>query len=149
MSTQPMTSDIHPKLLQMIQENNLNSTSNDQANLTRSDLATMMETISEDMNAKEANYATHALIDILSEALVKGSRIEIRGFGTWEVRFLEARTAHNPRTGEKVKTIGKFRPHFKAGKSLKNRVNDFYLQQLSRIKQRVVTESCEQELVEA
>ena len=149
MSTQPMTSDINPKLLQIIRENIKNGKADSKNSLTRSDLATMMETISDDMTAKEANYATHALVDILSEALVKGSRIEIRGFGTWEVRFLEARTAHNPRTGEKVKTIGKFRPHFKAGKSLKNRVNDFYLQQYERVKQYATSESREQDLVEA
>ena len=131
MSTQPMTNTVNPDLLNIIQENLRTNDGSENSSLTRSDLATIMENITDDMSPKEAHHATHTLIDILSDSLIKGSRIEVRGFGTWEVRFLEARTAHNPRTGEKVKTIGKFRPHFKAGKSLKNRVNDFFLNKIN------------------
>ncbi len=149
MSTQPMTAEVNPKLIEMIQNGLSRGHYSAQNSLTRSDLATLMESVSTEMSAKEANYATHALIDILSESLIKGSRIEIRGFGTWEIRFLGARTAHNPRTGEKVKTIGKFRPHFKAGKSLKNRVNAFYLKQYDRLKQTTQSETQEKALAEA
>ena len=50
-------------------------------------------------------------------------RVEIRGFGSFETRYHKPRNAHNPRTGEKLRSKGKYSPHFKAGKELKEAVN--------------------------
>lgn len=65
-------------------------------------------------------------LDIMSDALSYGERIEIRGFGSLKLNFRPPRNAHNPKTGEKVATIAKYTPHFKPGKELRERVNACY-----------------------
>lgn len=62
------------------------------------------------------------IIDEMSNALISGERIEIRGFGSFSLRYRPPRNAHNPKTGEKVLTEGKHTPHFKPGKELRARV---------------------------
>ncbi len=59
----------------------------------------------------------------MSEALIHGQRIEIRGFGSFSLHYRPPRNAHNPKTGEKVVTEAKYSPHFKPGKELRERVN--------------------------
>jgi integration host factor subunit beta len=59
----------------------------------------------------------------MSEALIQGKRIEIRGFGSFSLHFRPPRRAHNPKTGQKVVTEAKYSPHFKPGKELRERVN--------------------------
>lgn len=68
--------------------------------------------------------AVNCILDIMSESLATGERIEIRGFGSFSLHYLQPRNAHNPKTGEKVLTKGKYVPHFKPGKNLKTRVNE-------------------------
>ena len=63
------------------------------------------------------------LFERMAEALAKGKRIEVRGFGSFAVRFRPPRTARNPKTGDQVTTEGKYTPRFKAGKELRERVN--------------------------
>ncbi len=60
----------------------------------------------------------------MSVALENGQRIEIRGFGSFALRYRPPRTARNPKTGEYVATEEKYAPHFKPGKELRERVND-------------------------
>lgn len=67
--------------------------------------------------------ATNLLLDTMSDALGKGNRIEIRGFGSFSLRYRRPRRAHNPKTGEKVTTIAKYSPHFKPGKELRELVD--------------------------
>ena len=64
------------------------------------------------------------IIDKMTNSLSKGDRIEIRGFGSFEIRFRSPRKARNPKTGETVQTSGKYSIHFKPGKELKDRVNN-------------------------
>ena len=59
----------------------------------------------------------------MNNALSDNQRIEIRGFGSFSTKQCQARDAHNPKTGEKVKTTEKFSPHFKPGKELRDLVN--------------------------
>lgn len=67
---------------------------------------------------------TNEIIEHMIETLAKNDRIEIRGFGSFSMHLQPARRAHNPRTGEKVDTPEKFRPHFKPGKDLRKWVNE-------------------------
>lgn len=72
-------------------------------------------------NLPEKSIASgvNMIIDQMSNSLAEGGRIEIRGFGTFCLHYHAPRNAHNPRTGEKVKTTGKYSPHFKPGKQLR------------------------------
>lgn len=75
---------------------------------------------------KDVELSVNQVLDCLSDTLVDGERIEIRGFGSFSLHFRPPRNAHNPKTGEKVATIAKYTPHFKPGKELRERVNASY-----------------------
>jgi integration host factor subunit beta len=64
------------------------------------------------------------MLEIMSDALAAGERIEIRGFGSFSLHFRPPRQGRNPKTGETVALSGKHVPHFKAGKDLRERVNE-------------------------
>ena len=74
-------------------------------------------------NKKDAEKAINAFVDVVTEALANGEKIQIVGFGSFEVKTREARTARNPRTGEEIKIGASKAPVFKAGKALKDSVN--------------------------
>jgi integration host factor subunit beta len=63
------------------------------------------------------------IIEFLNEALSNNGRIEIRGFGSFNLHYRPPRKARNPKTGTQLSTAGKYLPHFKAGKELRDRVN--------------------------
>ena len=75
------------------------------------------------LSKKDAEKALNAVIDTIEVALAEGDKIQLVGFGTFEVRAREARTGKNPRTGEAVAIPASKVPAFKAGKSLKDVVN--------------------------
>ena len=60
----------------------------------------------------------------MSDSLAKGQRIEIRGFGSFSLHYRPPRIGRNPKTGEAVALSGKYVPHFKPGKDLRERVNE-------------------------
>lgn len=64
------------------------------------------------------------VFDGIAEALVGGHRVELRGFGAFSVKHRPARVGRNPRSGEPVEIAEKFAPFFKAGKELRDRLND-------------------------
>ena len=68
--------------------------------------------------------ALKQILEIMSDALSAGERIEIRGFGSFSLHFRPPRQGRNPKTGEAVALSGKYVPHFKPGKDLRERVND-------------------------
>jgi DNA-binding protein HU-beta len=68
---------------------------------------------------KDAEAALNAFIDVVTEALAKGDKIEIRGFGTFLMKERAPRVARNPKTGEKVEVPAKIVPAFKPGKDLR------------------------------
>ena len=72
---------------------------------------------------KDAEKALAAVTASITEALAKGEKISLVGFGTFEVRQRAAKTSINPRTKEKIKVPAKKVPAFKAGKALKDAVN--------------------------
>jgi integration host factor subunit beta len=78
---------------------------------------------------KDVEMAVNQMLDCMSSSLANGMRIEIRSFGSFRLNHCPPRRAHNPKTGEKVATIDKFRPHFKPGKELRERVNEAFLEE--------------------
>lgn len=74
------------------------------------------------LTEKDVFEAIGYLLDALQTALADGGRVEIRGFGSFSVSRVPARTGRNPKTGETVLVPTKYRPHFKPGKALRERV---------------------------
>ena len=76
-----------------------------------------------EVSKKDAEKAVAAVTASITDALKKGDKVQLVGFGTFEVRKREARTGKNPRTGETIKIKASKVPAFKAGKALKDSVN--------------------------
>jgi len=75
------------------------------------------------LTKKDAEKALGAVIESIEEALVEGDKIQLIGFGTFEVKDRAARTGRNPQTGKEIKIAASKNPVFKAGKALKDAVN--------------------------
>lgn len=75
-----------------------------------------------ELSKKNAEKALAAVLDTIAETLAAGEKVQLVGFGTFETREREARTAKNPRTGETVEVPASRTPAFKAGQALKNKV---------------------------
>ena len=76
-----------------------------------------------DFSKKDAEKALNAFVDAVSVSLAKGEKVQLIGFGTFDVKKRPARTARNPRTGAEIKIAASKAPAFKAGKALKDKVN--------------------------
>ena len=76
-----------------------------------------------ELSKKDAEKAIKAFTDAVSEELVKGGKIQLVGFGTFEVSMRAEREGRNPQTGETMKIAACKAPKFKAGKALKDMVN--------------------------
>jgi integration host factor subunit beta len=92
--------------------------------MIKSELITQLTKKLPQIPEKDIAMCVGAILDQLSESLGSGNRIEIRGFGSFSLHYHAPRNAHNPKTGAKVVTSGKYTPHFKPGKELRERVND-------------------------
>jgi integration host factor subunit beta len=90
--------------------------------MTKSDLITLLATKN---NLTEVNAAriVNLIFDGFKDALAKGDRIEIRGFGNFVMREYGNYTGRNPKTGEEVEVKPKRLPYFKVGKELKDLIN--------------------------
>ena len=73
--------------------------------------------------AKDVEQSVKVLVDTMTRSLARGQRIEIRGFGSFDLNHRPARIGRNPKTGEKVDVPEKRVPHFKPGKELRERVD--------------------------
>lgn len=73
--------------------------------------------------AKDVEQSVKVLVDTMTRSLARGQRIEIRGFGSFDLNHRPARVGRNPKTGEKVDVPEKYVPHFKPGKELRERVD--------------------------
>jgi integration host factor subunit beta len=74
-------------------------------------------------NLKKAEIVVNTICDAMREALQRGERVEIRGFGSFEVREYNAYRGRNPKTGEEVYVRAKKAPFYKPGKELRERIN--------------------------
>lgn len=91
--------------------------------MTRSDLVEALAGRFSQLTHRDAEFAVKAILDAMSDALVKGHRIEIRGFGSFSVNRRSPRVGRNPRSGESVMIPEKRVPHFKPGKALREQVD--------------------------
>jgi len=76
-----------------------------------------------ELSKKDAEKALKAFIDVVTEELAEGGKIQLVGFGTYEVSERAARTGRNPQTGDEMNIPASKAPRFKAGKALKDAVN--------------------------
>ena len=74
------------------------------------------------LTKKNSELALAAALEAITEALVEGDKVQLIGFGSFEIKNREAREARNPRTGETIKVAASKAPVFKAGKALKDKV---------------------------
>jgi integration host factor subunit beta len=91
--------------------------------MTRSDLVDALAARFTQLGQRDAELAVKAILETMSEAMVKGHRIEIRGFGSFSVNHRAPRMGRNPRSGESVAIPEKRVPHFKPGKALREEVD--------------------------
>ena len=75
-----------------------------------------------ELSQKDAAVSTQIVLDAITKALANGEKVQLIGFGTFEVRERAARTGRNPQTGEEMQTAAVKVPAFKAGKELKKAV---------------------------
>jgi len=92
--------------------------------MTKSELIARLAERFPQLVVKDADLSVKMILDAMTEALAKGDRIEIRGFGSFSLNYRPPRTGRNPKTGEKVQVPAKHVPHFKAGKELRERVDE-------------------------
>lgn len=76
-----------------------------------------------DLSKKDAEAAVKSVFDAIADALADGDKVQLIGFGTFDVAERAAREGRNPRTGETMKIEASKAPRFKAGKALKDRIN--------------------------
>lgn len=91
--------------------------------MNKSDLIQNLETNLKNLSRGEVEVIIETIFNQMTDALSKGDRIEIRGFGTFEVRQRDPRQGRNPKTGATVYVQTRKVPFFKVGKELKERVN--------------------------
>jgi integration host factor subunit beta len=92
--------------------------------MTRSDLVARLAERFSQLTQRDTEFAVKTMLDAMTDALARGHRIEIRGFGSFSLHFRPPRLGRNPKTGEAVALAGKHVPHFKPGKELRERVNE-------------------------
>ena len=100
--------------------------------MTKSELIERIAARQPQLSAKDVELAVKTILEHMSQTLAAGERIEIRGFGSFSLHYREPRQGRNPKTGETVELSGKYVPHFKPGKEMRERVNDS-LQRESRL----------------
>ncbi len=91
--------------------------------LTKSELIERIAAQQTQLSPRDVELAVKTLIEEMANALAEGGRIEIRGFGSFSLHFRAPRVGRNPKTGASVELHGKYVPHFKPGKELRERVN--------------------------
>lgn len=92
--------------------------------MTKSELIERILSKQPQLSAKDVELAVKTILDHMSQALSAGERIEIRGFGSFSLHYRSPRMGRNPKTGDSVELSGKFVPHFKPGKELRDQVNE-------------------------
>ncbi len=91
--------------------------------MTKSELIAGLAADNPHLRGADVEVIVATIFDQITEALARGERVELRGFGAFTTKHRDARTGRNPRTGEAVPVDEKSVPFFKAGKELRERVN--------------------------
>ena len=95
--------------------------------MTKSELIDRIAGKQSQLSSKDVELAVKAILECMSQVLSEGDRIEIRGFGSFSLHYRVPRIGRNPKTGTPVILSGKYVPHFKPGKELRDRVNNSML----------------------
>ena len=96
---------------------------NGRRSMTKSELIQRLAEQNPHLYQRDVERIVATIFDEISLALAEGDRVELRGFGAFSVKARDARIGRNPRTGEAVNVSKKFVPFFKAGKDLRDRLN--------------------------
>jgi integration host factor subunit beta len=99
--------------------------------MTKSELIERLSLEQPHLPPRDVEFSVNAVLDYMRRALVAGDRIEIRGFGSIGLRYRMPRTGRNPKTGDSVSVPGKYVPHFKPGRLLRERVNQECVSKIS------------------
>jgi len=91
--------------------------------MTKSELIEKIAISQDQLPPRDVEQAVRMILERMANALVSKRRIEIRGFGSFSLHYRAPRTGRNPKTGGSVTLSGKYVPHFKPGKDLRDRVN--------------------------
>lgn len=91
--------------------------------MTKSDLVEKIAEKNRNISKKDIEIIVNTIFESMRNSLIRGERIEIRGFGSFTVKSRNAREGRNPKTGEVVHITQKRVPYFKVGKELRERVN--------------------------
>ncbi|WP_062270490.1 integration host factor subunit beta [Endozoicomonas arenosclerae] len=95
--------------------------------MTRSELIERLTDQQDQLSVKDVELAIKSILEQMSQSLSSGMRVEIRGFGSFSLHYRAPRVGRNPKTGESVVLNGKYVPHFKPGKDMRDRVNSSIL----------------------
>ena len=93
--------------------------------MTKSELIERLALKYQDLPPTVVEASVKDILEKMVQSLAHGKRIEIRGFGSFSLHYRAPRIGRNPKTGEKVELDAKYVPHFKAGKELRERVDNF------------------------
>ena len=91
--------------------------------MTKAELIEKLMSSYDEVQTRDIEVAVKELLEFMAQTLQRGERIEIRGFGSFSLHYRAPRTGRNPKTGELVELTGKYVPHFKPGKELRDRVD--------------------------
>jgi len=92
--------------------------------VTKSELIERLAARQTQLSLKDVELVVKSLLEHMAQSLAQGERIEIRGFGSFSLHYRAPRVGRNPKTGQSVELEGKYVPHFKPGKELRDKVND-------------------------
>ena len=92
--------------------------------MTKSELIENIAARQAQLSLKDVELSVKTIIDLMTQSLSTGERIEIRGFGSFSLHYRAPRTGRNPKTGDQVQLTGKYVPHFKPGKDLRELVDE-------------------------
>ena len=91
--------------------------------LTKTELITRIFERHPSLTSRDADMAVNEVLRAMVSALSHGVRVEVRGFGSFSLKYRAAREGRNPRTGAPVSVPAKFVPHFRAGKEIREQLN--------------------------
>jgi integration host factor subunit beta len=91
--------------------------------VVKSELVQVLKEKLPELQQRDVELAVNCMLTQMADAIAKGERIEVRGFGGFDLHHRAPRTARNPRTGESVDLPAKVKVHFKPGKEMRDRVD--------------------------
>ncbi len=94
--------------------------------MIKSELIAAIAAKIQNLPLRDVELSINHILECMSDSLSHNDRIELRGFGSFSLRYHPPRRAHNPKTGELIDADGKYTPHFKPGKELRERVDKNY-----------------------